>query len=395
MIPYYRPYYNRAELLAALWPGAGRSEFESAFATRVGARYGIAFAYGRSGVIASLKALGLTSAEVILPAYTCAVMAEAVVASGNRPAFVDINLGDYNIDISALKRALTPQTRVVVAIHLYGYPVDVDAIRVTVGDERVIILEDSAQGLLTFSPGANGLRGDLGLFSFGPNKPISTIQGGVVVTNSPDLYERIRAYRDKEMNQSSSIAWAKRWARLLVSYLVFRTWAHGLWYRAKLTLSTLLQLNLSPETVPRDAATAYADFQARIGFVQLSKLDVMLARRRTLAELYSRELRDVPGICPAPLVDGATYSRYTLRISRRDETDFEKRMANCGIAVDRSYDYALPYLEQYRPFARGAYPRAAQAAREVINLPCYPDLQEAQARYIAACVRDCACAING
>jgi perosamine synthetase len=393
MIPYYRPYYGWSELLAALETGTGRGEFESALAARVGARYAVAFAYGRSGAIAVLKALGLTHAEVILPAYTCEVMAEAVVATANRLAFVDINLGDYNMDVQALKRALTPQTRVVVATHLYGYPTDVDAIRAIVGDERVFILEDCAQGLLTFSPGTSQLRGDLGLFSCGPGKPICTVQGGAIVTNSYDLYEKISAYRDEEMNQSSVKVWAKRWAWLLASYLVFQKWPYGLMYRcryrANVADNTYLRFDRSPDPLPSDVAVTYAHFQARIGLAQLRKLDGMLGKRRALATLYTQALSDVAAIHPAPLIEGATYSFYTLRVPRRDKIGFRKCMARYGISVDQSYDYALPYLRPYRSFAREEYPRALQAASEVVNLPNYPGLSLADARLVADCVRHC------
>lgn len=393
MIPFYRPFYNWSELLAALRPGTGRSDFESALAARVGARYGIAFAYGRSGVIAFLKALGLTEAEVVLPAYNCEVMAKAVVASGNRPTFVDINLADYNMDISALKHALTSQTRVVVATHLYGYATDVDAIRATIGDERVIILEDCAQGLLTFSPGTSELRGDLALFSFGPHKTLCTVQGGVIVTNSFGLYEKIRTYRDEQMNQFSAKVWARRWVWLLASYFVFQEWIYGslYWYRYRTESINEVhpQIDSPPDVLPSDVAATYADFQARIGLAQLDKLDAIVAKRRALAQLYDQELRDVPAIHPAPLIDGATYSFYVLRVPRRDVIGFRKRMANCGINVDQSYDYVLPYLKPYQSFAREAYPCALQAASEVVNLPNYPGLSLDDARFVAECVRHC------
>ena len=393
MIPFYRPYFDHAEIVAALRPGTGRDEFESALAARVGARYGIAFAYGRSGVMAALKALGLSQAEVVLPAYTCEVMARAVVASGNIPAFADISLGDYNMDLGALKRALSPRTRAVVATHLYGYPADVDAIRALVGDERVTIIEDAAQGMPGFSPGANGLRGDLGLFSFGPGKPLSTAQGGVIVTNSADLYARIKAYRDQAMNQTSVKVWAKRWAWFLASYLVFHQTTYGLlhWYRRRRRAAP--DGNLRPATaalpraMPGDVAVAFADFQARIGLVQLGKLDGMLASRRTLVALYDRELRDLPGIHPAAIVPGATYAYYTLRVPRRDESHFRSRMLDQGISIDQTFDYALPCLEPYRAYGRGDYPCAEQAARQVVNLPLYPGLSAASTRYIAESTR--------
>lgn len=393
MIPFYRPYYDWSELLAALRPSAGRSELESAVAALVGAEYGIAFAYGRSGVIAALRALGLNQAEVILPAYTCEVMAKAVVASGNHPVFVDINLSDYNMDVGVLKGALTSKTGVVVATHLFGYPTDVDAIRAVVGDERVIIIEDCAQGLPVFSQGVNCLRGDLGLFSFGPGKLISTAQGGVIVTNSADLYAKIKSYRDIEMNRCSAKVWIKRWAWFLSSYLVFREWIYGLRHqyrfqrRAGPGSENRPRFDLSFRPMPDDVKVVYADFQARIGLAQLRKLDRMLASRRALAELYDRELRDVPGIDRAPIITGAAYAYYTLRIPRRDESNFPLRMLSQGVAVDQTFDYVLPLLEPYQPYAGGSYPRAEQAARQVVNLPIYPELGAANARYVAECTR--------
>jgi perosamine synthetase len=390
VIPFYRPYFDHSELLAALRPGRGRDEFESALAARVGARYGIAFAYGRSGIMASLKALGISQAEVIIPAYTCLVMAQAVVASGNRPVFVDIDLADYNMDVSAVKQALTPHTRVIVATHLYGYPTDVDAIRAIAGDDRVVVIEDCAQGLLTPFPGTVGVRGDIGLFSFGPNKQLSTIQGGVIVTNSPDLYEKIKAYRDREAGQVSYKVWAQRWARLIASYLVFNKPVYGLLHRVGFVGWGSHQSDgVAPSAaeMPDDYASAYMDFQGRVGLAQLQKLDTVLARRRALAELYGREFHNVSGLSPAPIVAGATYSQYTLRIARRDEISFSLRMLAHGVSVDQTFDYALPYLKPYRPYARGEYPCAEQAAREVVNLPSYPNLSVASAQYVAESVR--------
>lgn len=389
MIPFYRPYYNHLELLATLRPGPARHEFESALAARAGARHGITFAYGHVGLIAAFRALGLTQAEVILPAYTCLVMARAVVASGNRPIFVDIDLADYNMDISALKRALTPRTRAVVATHLYGYPTDVDAIRAAVGDKGVIIVEDSAVSLHTLSLEDGGLRGDLGLFSFGEGKPLSTFKGGALVTNSSELYEKIRAYRDKELSRPFFKTQAKRRARLLFSYLVFRGGMYGLWHRhpARPTRDVSLGSNLPPGYVPDDIAMAYPHFQARVGLVQLGKLDSILAKRRALAELYDRELGSVPGLGRAPIIKGATYAYYNLRIRRRDEINFPLRMRAQGVAVDQTFDYTLPSLKPYRPYAEGSYPHAEQAAREVVNLPIYPDLSLAKARYVAECTR--------
>src|SRR6185295_16639220 len=107
MIPENRPYLQLMDLLAAFSPGPGRPAFEKAVAAAAKATYGVAFAYAHAGVIALFKTLNFVNAEIILPAYTCEVMAELVVATGNTPVFVDIDLADYNMDLKALRAALT------------------------------------------------------------------------------------------------------------------------------------------------------------------------------------------------------------------------------------------------------------------------------------------------
>jgi len=391
MIHQYRPNFDWHELLAVLRAGAGRSEFESALAARAGARYCVAFAYGRSGVVAACKVLGLTQKEIILPAYTCYVMAEAVVVSGNSPVFVDIDLADYNMDISAMKNALTSQTRAIIATHMHGYPADVETIRATAGDDRILIIEDAALlGPLNPWPGGAGLRGDMAIFSFSPGKHLYTVQGGGVVTNSADLYEKLKTYRDREMSSLPWKVWARRLARLMTGYMMLNASMFEMWNRINKTgpmQHARGKLGLEQVEMPADYATAFADFQGRVGLAQLRKFDAILARHRAWAEFYDRELRDIPGISLAPIVAGATYSHYAARVERRDEIGFRQRMRTRDVEVGTAFRQVVPYMEPYRPYAKGAYPRTEQAAREVVNLPNYPGLSAANVRYIAESTR--------
>lgn len=390
MIPFYRPYYDHSELLAALRREGGREEFESAVATRVGARYGVAFAYGHAGLIAALRAMELTQAEVVVPAYTCFVVALAIVASGNIPVFVDIDLADYNMSIDALKKVLSPRTRAIIATHMYGYPTDVNAIRNLTDGHDILLIEDRAQALHTSFDQTQKLLGDIGLCSFGANKQLTTVQGGVIVTDSSGHYEKLKAYRDQEMNLSSFRTWGKRWARLIGNYFVFRQPIYGVLERIGVMgwkAHSDARTFSAPLLPPADFAVAFMDFQARVGLTQLDKLDDVLTRRRALAQLYDRELSDVPGVCPAPIIPAATYAYYTLRTPQRDEISFPLRMLAQGVAVDQAYDYALPYLSPFRKYARSEYPHSKQAAREVINLPIYPGLSTAQAMHVAQSVK--------
>lgn len=390
MISAYRPYFDWSEILAVLRPGAGRSEFEAAVASRVGARYGIAFAYGRSGIVALFEALGLSQAEVIMPAYTCAVMAEAVVVSGNKPVFVDIDLADYNMDISATKRALTSHTRAIIVTHMYGYPADVDTIRKEVGDDQLLIIEDAALALRTAAPDATGISGDVALFSFGSGKQLYTITGGVIVTNSSSLHDKIRTYRDQEMNRLPNSVWARRCMQVLTAYMALSGSLEERLVQIK-NIGAVKRardaVGLTGTVMPRDYATAYADFQGRIGVAQLRKLDTVLEETRALAEFYGRELRDAPGLTTAPVIPGATYTYYSVRVEGRDEIGFHQRMRDRGIEVGLNFSYTLPQLKAYQSYANGHYPRAEQAAREVVNLPNYAGLDMAEARRIVECTR--------
>lgn len=385
VISVYRPFFNGSELLAVLQPGFGRSDFEAAVAERTGARYGVAFAYGRSGVVALLKALELSRAEVIMPAYTCSVIIEAVVASGNTPVFVDIDLSDYNMDIGAIKAAVTPQTRAIVATHMHGYLTDIAAIRREVGDERILVIEDSALALRPIGSSAPEAAGDVTLFSFGRGKQLYTLSGGVMTTNSATFYERMKTFRDTEMNCLPGSAWRKRYLQLLTAYLAQSATLESGLSRIK-NVGPIKRardaVGLVRALMPRDYATAYADFQGRLGLAQLRKLEIVLERNRAIAEFYSHELQNIPGLRPAPLIPGSTYARYSIQIERRDEIAFSRRMRDQGVEVGLNFNYALPCLKPYQGYARGRYPCSEQAAAATTNLPIYPGLKMKEARYV-------------
>jgi dTDP-4-amino-4,6-dideoxygalactose transaminase len=347
--------------------------------------------------------LNLAQAEIILPAYTCKIMPAVVVATGNVPVFVDIDLADYNMNLRALKSAITTRTKVIVATHMFGYPVDVDAIREIADDARITIVEDAALAFPGSTSDPNGLRGDVGLFSFGPQKPLFTVRGGAVVTDNPALYEKLSFYRNDEMNHLLLRERVKRWTLLVIHYLLSKRAISTMILRLRLSKSTVYnvtsrlrpvkngQPDLAP-SLPGDYATRYANFQARIGLSQLRKSDRILARRRSVAELYGQALREIPGLTPAPIVDGACYSLYTVRVENRDALHFCQQMRAQGIETGTTFNYALPDLKKYRPYAQGHYPCAQQTSREVVNLPAYTTLTDEQIHRIADTARRILCA---
>jgi dTDP-4-amino-4,6-dideoxygalactose transaminase len=380
MVPKSRPYLSIQELLAAVKPSAGRTQFEAAMARMTGARYGVAFSFAHSGFYALLQALSLTQAEIVLPAYTCDIMAEVILRTGNIPVFVDIDLADFNMDLDVLRTAITSKTRAIVATHMFGYPAHINAIRQLADSEQITIIEDSALSLT----GSTRLQGDIALFSFGPDKPLYTVRGGVCVTNDTNLYERLRAYRDQHMNQLPFKEWAKRWARLMVTYFSQSDTTYDLALRLGLLDKGL---GRSATCIPNSYATAYADFQARVGMVLLDKADMLLAKRQTIVALYERRLKGIPGFIPAPIIEGATFSHYTARARNRDALQFSQKMYQRSIQTGRTFDYAVTCLDQYRPYVQHRCPHAEQAAQEVVNLPIHVNLSESQVDFVADNIR--------
>jgi dTDP-4-amino-4,6-dideoxygalactose transaminase len=380
VIPKSRPYFRLAEFLAALTPGQGVADFEAAIAAKTGAGYALAFGYAHSGFYALLKVLNLTDVEIIIPAYTCDLVAEVIVKSGNIPVFVDIDLANFNMDLDQLKQALTPKTRMVVATPMFGYPTDVVKIKQIVASEQLFILEDAALSL----PGATCLHGEAGLFSFGPGKPLFAVRGGIVTTNNSDLYEKLRLYRNSQMSRLPSKEWAKRWLRLLITYF----------FQTDAAYATAIRLGLVNASFERSATTMadtydtpLADFQARIGLSLLGKTDLLCAKRGERVAWYNQALAGTPNFTPAPQITGASYTYYTARIKNRDALQFSQKMYQRGIQTGRTYDYAIPNFIQYRSFAKKSFPQAKQAGREVVNLPLHLELTESKAHYIADNVR--------
>ena len=369
------------------------AKFEAQIASMSGARYAVSFVYGRMGFVALMKALEIPPGEVILPAYTCLVMAHAVLAAGHRPVFVDIKLNDFNLDTSQLKEALSPTTRAVIATHMFGYPADVNAIRNIIGDHKILLIEDAALSTHLLSHNSAGLQGDAAIISLGMNKSLSSIEGGVIITNSTSLYTKLRNYQTQISAAMPPKAVLKRWARFLSSYVIFSPKIYKHWYRRvvqkrpEFNNNVPLEFLLPPNYLPADGWSYYAEFQARIGLAQLAKLTEAQTKRRAIAQSYHQALRYLPGIHLPPLRNAVSYSYYTLRLPQRDKINFRTQMAQQGVGVDQSFDYALPNLKPYAPFSRKPYPCAAQAAAEVVNLPYYPGLQPLQRQRVVNAAR--------
>src|SRR3990167_6909078 len=207
MIPVNRPLFISGEakyLTEAIRTGWISSEgpyvkeFENKFATYVGKRYGTAVSSCTAALEVAIGVIDLKPGdEVIMPTFTIMSCAVAVVSYGGIPIFVDVEPDTWNMDVSQIEKKITKRTKAIMAVHIYGHPCDMDAIRRIAKRKGLIVIEDAAEAIGAEYKGKKcGSFGDISCFSFYPNKTITTGEGGMLLTNNKRFKERADMLRD-------------------------------------------------------------------------------------------------------------------------------------------------------------------------------------------------------
>jgi len=361
-IPIAKPALGEEELEAVkkvlesgiLAHGPEVEEFEREFAEYIGVDYAVAVANGTVALDLALKAYGIGPGdEVVTTPFTFIATANAVLYQGAKPVFADIDPKTYNIDPGCAVEAITPRTRAILAVDLFGQPADMKALREIAEDRKLALIEDAAQAHgAEFEGRKAGSLGDAAIFSFYATKNMTTGEGGMVVTNDRRVAERVKLLRD-----------------------------HG---QAEKYLHVELGYNLRMTSL-----------QAAIGRVQLRKLDRLNDARRANARFLTEGLSKVRGIAP-PYEDPRckhVYHQYVVRVEdefplRRDELRAFLESRGVGTAVH----YPVPIHRQplYRKlgYPQDICPNAIEASRRVLSLPVHPLLSRSDLEYVIKCVEE-------
>ncbi len=327
---------------------------EEALATRSGARFGVACASGTDALLLPLRVLGMAPGdEVITPAFTFFATAGAVHNAGGTPVFVDIEPGTFNVDPAAIEAAITPRTRAIVVVHLFGQMVDMEPILALAARHGLWVIEDGAQsvGARRMVAGTWRMAGELGTvgtLSFFPTKNLGGWgDGGLMVTSDESLATRLRSQR-----------------------------LHGgsrEYYHDEVGLNSRLDT-----------------LQAAVLLAKLPFLPAWSAARRKRAERYDALLGEVAGVT-LPVTDPANehiWHQFTIRAERRDE--LLAHLSARGIGHKVYYPLAL-HLQPcfahlgYRP---GSLPATEAATGSVVSLPIYPELEPGQQDEVVSAIRD-------
>jgi perosamine synthetase len=380
MIPRFKPWLGWPELLVLFKSNKGAVErFEKAFAKKFNAVDAVAFPYGRSAQWAFLKAIGIQDAEVVMPAYTCSVVAHAVSISGNTPRFVDINLDDYNMNLDEAEAAINEKTRAIIATHTFGYPQDLNQLETIVKraeekyGQKIWLIQDCCHAFgAEWNGRMIGTSGDVAVYAFNISKMITSIFGGMLTFQDQALANKVRAWRDANYRSADLMKGIKRRLYLLAVYIAFNEKVYGLtwWLQEKTPLLDKFTkaYHLDDKIhFPPDCLDRMLNVEAAVGLLQLNRYDEIVTRRRTNAAWYNAHLQRREGWHFPPLREGATYSHYVVRVPERKSVLDE--WAAKGVHIGELIQYSIPLLPEYTKRDGDACPRSAEASLQTINLP--------------------------
>jgi len=379
VIPRLKPAINWREFIKIFQPARkdAVTRFEHAFAKKFHKQYAVAFPYGRTGLIFLLQAMGLKGKEIICPAYTCVVVAHAILKSGNEPVFVDSDYADFNMDLCLAEKEINANTGAIIATSIHGYPVNLVKLReIKQRYPHIKIIQDCAHSFSASWYGeAVELVGDAVFYGLNISKLITSIFGGMVLTDDKQLYEKLRQYACRNLTQVGFIRSLRRRVYLLCIFMAFNFWIYKLinWLERRGALNYFVKYyDESIVSMPSDFLKSMAPFEAEIGLIQLEKYESIVSFRRSAASTYSAAFKKIDQLILPPLIKGATYSHYVIRVHDRER--LLKFALSKGVQLGSLIEYSVPLMKAYAAknvAVQSNFPVSEKLSKTVVNLPIW------------------------
>ncbi|MEM9187990.1 MAG: DegT/DnrJ/EryC1/StrS family aminotransferase [Myxococcota bacterium] len=368
-VQFYKHHLGPAERAAVdevlqslfLTTGPRTGEFEEALGELLGVPHVVGVTSCTIGLFLALKAADVGPGdEVITTPMTFIATPNAILHTGATPAFVDVDERTGNIDLERVATAITPRTKAIMPVHLYGQMVDMRALRSLADEHKLVIIEDAAHAVEAERDGVRpGQLGDFATFSFYATKNITCGEGGAITTRDPEMNARLRALRLHGMTKGAYQRYAKEYRHWDMTELGFKA-------------------NMS-------------DLSAALLLPQLGGIEERLQRREAVAAMYDAGFAGDDRVDTPSIDEGARSSRhlYTIWVAseRRDEILSELQAKDIGVAVNYRAVHLLEYYRREHGGARGQFPNAERIGDRTISLPFYPAITDEEVQRVIETVR--------
>ncbi|MGZ9586250.1 UDP-4-amino-4,6-dideoxy-N-acetyl-beta-L-altrosamine transaminase [Paenibacillus marinisediminis] len=372
-IPYGKQWIDEADEQAVLsvlrsdyiTQGPWIEEFEARIANRVGTKYAVAFSNGTAALHGACYAAGIGAGdEVITSPITFLASANCALYQGAKPVFADIDMDTYNIDPDQIIRHISERTKAIIPVDFSGQPVEIDRIMDIARENELVVIEDAAHSLgATYKGKPVGCWADMTMFSFHPVKHITTGEGGMIVTNNKEYYEKLIQFRSHGMTRNPELL----------------TRNDGPWYYEMQSLGYNYRMT---------------DIQAALGSSQLNRLDEFVARRQQIAASYNAAFAELEGIV-LPAQAQNTYSSWHLFVIRWNTQYFKVdrrsifeslRAEGIGVHVHYIPVYKQPYY-QLLGYGNEECSNAEVYYDTALTLPIFPKMTDREISTVVSAVK--------
>jgi len=376
-IPYGKQYIDQDDInrvvkvLKSDWISQGPTirDFEEELARYTGAKYAVAVSSGTAALHLAALAAGLgPGAEAITTPITFLATSNAVLYTGAKPVFADIEYDSVNIDPAQIEKCVTGKTKAILPVHFAGLPVDLQEINQIAKKNKLVVIEDGCHALGAEYKGnkiGSCQYSDMTVFSFHPVKHITTGEGGAITTNNKKFYEKLLMFRNHGVLRSDAVkAKLGGWVNQM----------HELGFNYRIT-----------------------DIQCALGQGQLAKLDGFLKRRDEIARQYDAAFRDLGDKVQLPACDFEdrkhAWHLYLFRLTQKagiKRREFFDELISRGILTQVHYIpvYQQPFYRKLFAGQRIQCPTAERYYEEVVSLPIFPTLKDAEVKYVVESVKD-------
>ncbi|MBI4217330.1 MAG: UDP-4-amino-4,6-dideoxy-N-acetyl-beta-L-altrosamine transaminase [Parcubacteria group bacterium] len=352
-----------ARVLKGDWitQGPAVEQFEQAIARYCKVKYAVAFSSGTAALHGAYAAAGIGPGdEVITTPMTFAATANAIVYCGGRPVFADIQEDTPNISPEEIKKKITKRTKALAPVDFAGHPAELDSIKKIARSHNLLVIEDAAHALGSEYKGKKvGSFSDMTMFSFHPVKAITTGEGGMIVTERKDFYERLKTFRNHGITKKPE---------------------KGGWYY---------------EIERPGYNYRMTDFQCALGLSQFKKLDKFVQRRREIVRQYNQAFRNIPELM-LPVEKAYAKSAYhlypiglRLELLKTGRRKIFEALREQGLGVQVHYMplHLHPFYKKTFGYKKGDFPKAERYYERTISIPLFPGMTHAQVRYVIKTVR--------
>ena len=362
-VPFFVPDISKSDKLAVmnalnsrmLTDGPQLRKFEREFAKYTGSKYAVGVSNGTAALHLALKALGLKKGdEVIIPNITFVATANSVLLTGATPVLADVNYDDMNISLDSIKQNITSKTKAILPVHIAGKICKMTQIKKIAKKNNLLLIEDCAHAIGTKLNNKHaGTFGSVGCFSFYPTKNFTTIEGGMVITNSKRIAEYVTSARSHGLTRSLADRYSKG-----------KPWDYDI---------------INPGFNYR-----LDEIRASLGLSQLKRINSLNSKRFLVSKYYSKQLEEIPGIITPKIFRNKehTYHLYIIRIKNEFGPNRDvvfKELKKVGIHVSLHYK-PLHRFSAYKNLTKtyGRLDNSEQIYKEILSLPLYPSISKKQ-----------------